>query len=216
MAHVEPLAREQLPELEAVFAGAEAAMGFVPNSMLTMAHMPQLPLAFSLLAGAAFGADIRPQLQAFAQIAPQDPNAAQALPGELVQLIAYCVSLASGCRYCQAHTSHSGHRQGLSEDKLGDVLNFESSTLFSEAEKAVIALALAAADVPNASTQAHFEALRAHFTERQIVQIVSVISLFGFLNRWNDTMATQLEQAPVEFARAVLADGGWQVGKHSA
>ena len=216
MPHVEPLERAQLSDLEAVLAGAEAAMGFVPNSMLTMAHMPQLPLAFSLLAGAAFGADIRPQLQAFAALAPADPKAAQALPGELVQLIAYCVSLASGCRYCQAHTSHNGHRQGLSEGKLGEVLNYESSALFSGAEKAVIALALAAAEVPNASTEAHFEALQGHFNQRQIVQIVSIISLFGFLNRWNDTMATELEQAPVEFAQAVLADGGWQVGKHSA
>ena len=95
MAHVEALSRQALSELEPVFAGAEAAMGFVPNSMLTMAHMPQLTLAFSLLAGVTFGADIRPQLQAFAQLAPEDENAHEALPGEWVQLIAYCVSLAS-------------------------------------------------------------------------------------------------------------------------
>lgn len=215
MAHVEPLQREELGALEAVFAGAEAAMGFVPNSMLTMAHMPQLTMAFSLLAGVSFGADIRGQLKAFAELAPEDPNAGEALPGESVQLIAYCVSLTSGCRYCQAHTSHNGHRQGLSEAKLGDVLNYAASAHFSEAEKAVIALALAAGEVPNSSTAEHFDALRAHFSERQIVQIVAVISLFGFLNRWNDTMATQLESAPVEFAQAVLAGGGWQPGKHA-
>ena len=88
MAHVEPLQRQDLGELEPVLAGAEAAMGFVPNSMLTMAHMPQLTMAFSLLAGVSFGADIRAQLQAFADLAPEDPHAAQALPGDLVQLIA--------------------------------------------------------------------------------------------------------------------------------
>lgn len=215
MAHVEPLQREVLGDLEAVLAGAEAAMGFVPNSMLTMAHMPQLTMAFSLLAGAAFGADIRGQLQAFAQRVPQDPNAAAALPGNMVQLIAYCASLTSGCRYCQAHTSHNGHRQGLSEAQLADVLNYATSEHFSAEEKAVIALALAAGEVPNSSNAGHFEALREHFSERQIVQIVAVISLFGFLNRWNDTMATQLESAPVEFAQSVLADGGWQLGKHA-
>ena len=216
MAHVEPLDRAALSDIEAVFTGAEAAMGFVPNSMLTMARMPQLTLAFSLLAGVTFGADIRPQLKAFAELASEDPNAAQALPGEWVQLIAYCVSLTAGCRYCQAHTSHNGHRQGLDEEKLAAVLSYESSDLFSDAEKALIALALAAGEVPNASSQAHFDALRAHFSERQIVQIVAVISLFGFLNRWNDTMATQLESAPIEFAQTVLADGGWQIGKHAS
>ena len=44
--------------------------------------------------------------------------------------------------------------------------------------------------------------------ERQIVQIVGVISLFGFLNRWNDTVATQLESAPSEFAHGVLEASG--------
>ncbi len=214
MAHVEPLQREDLGDLEAVFAGAEAVMGFVPNSMLTMAHMPQLTMAFSLLAGVTFGADIRGQMKAFAEMAPADPNAAEALPGDMVQLIAYCVSLTAGCRYCQAHTSHNGHRQGLSEAKLASVLDYEASTEFSPAEKAVIALALAAGEVPNSSDPTHFAALQQHFSDRQIVQIVAVISLFGFLNRWNDTMATQLEATPIEFAQAVLADGGWQAGKH--
>jgi hypothetical protein len=58
--------------------------------------------------------------------------------------------------------------------------------------------------------------LRHYFSERQIVQIVAVIALFGFLNRWNDTMATELEPAPVDFAQAVLAQTGWAVDKHAS
>ena len=53
--------------------------------------------------------------------------------------------------------------------------------------------------------QRHFDALRHHFSERQIVQIVALISVFGFLNRWNDTMATALEGHPTDFAEAVCA-----------
>jgi len=216
MAHVAPVARDALRSLEPVLAGAEAAMGFVPNSMMTMAHMPQLTMAFSMLAGVVFGADLRPQIEAFAQIVPADDKADEALPPALVQLIAFCVSLSAGCRYCQAHTSHSGHRRGLREDQLAAVVDYERSALFSDAEKAVIGLALAAGEVPNGATSDHFAALRAHFSERQIVQIVAVISLFGFLNRWNDTMATQLEDAPVEFAERVLRGLGWHVDKHGA
>jgi hypothetical protein len=37
-----------------------------------------------------------------------------------------------------------------------------------------------------------------------------VIALFGFLNRWNDTLATPLEDEPIEY----LSRGGWQAGKH--
>ena len=53
-----------------------------------------------------------------------------------------------------------------------------------------------------------------HFSERQIVQIVAVISMFGFLNRWNDTMATRLETAPREFAAVALGASGRTAAKH--
>lgn len=58
------------------------------------------------------------------------------------------------------------------------------------------------------------EALSEHFTDRQVVEIVSVIALFGFLNRWNDTLATTLEDEPVAFAGNTLKSSGWEPGKH--
>ena len=215
MAHVKPRARAELAALDPVLAGVEASMGFVPNSMVTMAHMPQLTMAFSMLAGVVFGGDLQPMIDSFQKIVPTDTKADEQLAPELVQLIAYAVSLSAGCRYCQAHTSHSGHRLGLDEEKFAQILNFEDSALFDPAEKAVVGLALAAGQVPNEANAEHFEALNAHFSQRQIVQIVAVISLFGFLNRWNDTMATELEPAPVDFAQRVLRSSGWQVDKHA-
>ena len=216
MAHMTPRSLEDMPELAPVFEGAKAAMGFVPNSMLTMAHMPQLPIAFSMLANVVFGGDLKPLVAMMAQVVPEQTEGEQSLPPDLVQLIAFSTSVSSGCRYCQAHTSHSGHKRGLSQDKLDDVLKFETSDNYSDAEKAVVALSLAAGAVPNESNADHFSALRAHFTERQIVQIVAVISMFGFLNRWNDTMATQLESDPTEFAQQALGAVDWQLGKHNS
>ena len=216
MAHVEARERSELAGLESVLANAEAAMGFVPNSMLTMAHMPQLTMAFSMLAGVVFGGDLKGMMQNFAEIVPTDANAGEALTPDQVQLIAYSVSLAAGCRYCQAHTSHNAHRFGVSEEKLNDILRYESSPHFSDADKALVGVALAAGEVPNGAAPEHFAALEAHFSTRQIVQIVAVIALFGFLNRWNDTMATQLEAMPIEFAEKALAPAGWQIGKHTA
>ena len=216
MAHLEPLTREQLPALEPMLAASEAMMGFVPNSMLTMAYMPQLNVAFTLLAGTVFGNDLQPTLQAAAQAVPTDENADQALAPELLQLIAYASSLAAGCQYCQAHTSHNAHRFGLSDEKLNEVLNFADSAVYSSAEKAVIDIAMAAGQVPNGTESAHFDALKEHFSQRQIVQIVATISLFGFLNRWNDTMATALEDMPMDFAASALGPSGWQAGKHGS
>jgi alkylhydroperoxidase family enzyme len=136
------------------------------------------------------------------------------LEPQLVQMVALAASNAAGSRYCQAHTSHTGHRVGVDESKLADVYRLESSERFDDAERAALRLAFAASSVPNRSSPEHFDALRQHFDEAQIAAIVAVISLFGFLNRWNDTIGTELEPAARQFGERVLSGSGWVVGKH--
>jgi len=46
MTHITPRSREELTELEPLFKAVEASMGFVPTSMLTMAHWPELMQAW--------------------------------------------------------------------------------------------------------------------------------------------------------------------------
>ena len=75
-------------------------------------------------------------------------------------------------------------------------------------------LALKAAKQPNEATQADFDALKEHFDDGQIVEIVASIALFGYLNRWNDTMATELEPLAVEVAERTIGPVGWEPGKH--
>ncbi|MYF12704.1 MAG: carboxymuconolactone decarboxylase family protein [Gammaproteobacteria bacterium] len=216
MSHVKPRLPGEVPGLQPVFQAAEAAMGFVPNSMRTMAHMPQLPFAFASLANVIFGGDLKALMAGLADRIPEQEDAAQNLPPGLVQLIAFATSLAAGCRYCQAHTSRSAHRVGEDAAKFDAILTYDESPLFSEAERAALALAFAAGSVPNESDSGHFERLREHFTDRQIVQIAGVIALFGFLNRWNDTLATELEAMPRDFAATALSGIDWQVGKHAS
>ncbi|MCZ6890356.1 MAG: carboxymuconolactone decarboxylase family protein [Gammaproteobacteria bacterium] len=216
MAHVAPLERGDLPGLANIFTGVEAAMGFVPNSMLTMAYMPQLTLAFSTLARVVNGGDLKAMVPMLAEMTPEPTDVDQNLPPALLQLIAFSVSTAAGCRYCQAHTSDSMVRAGGDRAKLDDILIYDTSPHFDDAERAVVALAFAAGRVPNEAAAEHFEALRRHYTERQIVQIVALISMFGFLNRWNDTMATALEDHPTEFAQDALGSIDWAAGKHGS
>ena len=214
MSHVTPRSAADVPALASIFNGAAATMGFVPNSMLTMAHMPQLPVGFMMLVNAVFGGDLKALMTQMQTVVAELPDSEPGLAPGMVQLIAFACSVSAGCRYCQAHTSHSAHRLGEDQAKFDDVLSFETSSAYSAAERAVVALALAAGAVPNESAPAHFDRLREHFSEPQIVQIVAVISMFGFLNRWNDTMATQLEGPAVEFATQALGSVGWQLGKH--
>lgn len=220
MAHIPPLDTDSHPELQPILAGAAAAMGFVPNSTRTMAHMRQLPFVFSALFGTIMGGDAKAIFAGLQGVLPEQNAAEENLPAELLQLIAYCVSLSAGCRYCQAHTGHNTERASAAPaeqaERLAQVLNYETAECFTAAERAAIGLALAAGQLPNASDGEHFMALREHYSERQQVQIVAVISLFGFLNRWNDTLATTLEQTPTDFAQEHLLGGGWQLSKHAA
>ncbi|NOX49066.1 MAG: hypothetical protein GXP16_00815, partial [Gammaproteobacteria bacterium] len=147
MPHINPRHREDLEVLEPVLAASQALMGFVPNSMTTMAHVPQLTVAVSMLAGVVFGGDLQQMMRNYQSVVENQALGRADHPGltaELVQLIAYSVSLSAGCQYCQAHTSHNANRFGISEEKLQQVLSYETADVFSSEERALIAIALAA------------------------------------------------------------------------
>ena len=99
-------------------------------------------------------------------------------------------SAGSGCRYCQAHTSSNASRFGISEEKLAAIWEFETSDHFDDAERAALRVAFGAGQSPNQVSDDDFAALKQHYNDDQATAIVSVIAMFGFLNRWNDTMAT--------------------------
>jgi alkylhydroperoxidase family enzyme len=136
------------------------------------------------------------------------------VPAELKWLVAHAVSASAGCRYCQAHTAANSEKAGLSVAKIEALMEYETNAVYSPPERAAVALALAAGQVPNTASREHFDALRPHFSESGIVEIVAVISLFGWLNRWNDTLASDLEAAPLDFANTHLGPSGWSPGKH--
>lgn len=195
MARIDPLPTEALAAHEDRLQLVEQAMGFVPNSMPTMARVPGLLEGFVSLAGGVLANDL--------------------VPNDLKQMVALMSSVGGGCRYCQAHTGHNAERLGVSEEKLSEIWSFETSEHFTDAERVALRLAFHAGQVPNQATDEDFAALKEHWTDDQAAALVAVISMFGFLNRWNDTMATTLEEEPTHFGERVLGDNGWQLGKHA-
>jgi uncharacterized peroxidase-related enzyme len=187
--HIGGGTRESFKDLEDDFTRIESFMGYLPNSHLSMAKNPNLSNGFSTLAGAVFGS--------------------KHLNMDLVNLIALASSLSSGCKYCQAHTSHGASKVGVSPEKIAEILKCKESDQFIESEKAALDLAFAAGVTPNASKKDHFVELQKHFNDEAIIDIVAVIALFGFLNRWNDTLGTVLEDVPKEFVEKELQPLGW-------
>jgi len=128
--------------------------------------------------------------------------------------ISLACSYAAGCLYCQSHMANLSHLHNASDKKITAILDYETSDQFTNAERAALDLTFKAAQMPNAVTQAEFDALSEYFNDKQIVEIVSSIALFGYLNRWNDTMATALEPLPNQRAERLLGSQGWSPGKH--
>jgi uncharacterized peroxidase-related enzyme len=182
MSRIEPIAREDLPEdALPLLDMAEGMMGFLPNDVLVLARNPALLKSLGTLVSAVYGQGTL------------DPG--------FKRLIAYITSTASGCVYCQAHTAHGAHHEGIERAKIDAAWEYETSDLFTEAERAALRVAQGAGVTPNAVTDAEFNDLKNYYSEGEIVEIVGVISMFGFLNRWNATMATELEQVPADFMK---------------
>ena len=190
-----PLPPEYSPELKQEFGSFLNSLGFVPNSVLTMQRKPALVRAFVALQGAIWGADSN-------------------VDRGFKRLIGHVASTAARDPYSMAHTASAAMHFGIVENKLAAVRGYKSSSLFSPAERAALDIAAAASAIPNAVTDAMFAALRKHWSEEQIVEIVAAIAATGFVNRWNTTMATPLEAEPLAVGERHLASHGWSPGPH--
>ena len=132
----------------------------------------------------------------------------------LKRLVAYISSYTTGCQYCQAHGIRAAERYGAAEDQLINIWEYKTHPAFSDAERAALDFSVAASSVPNAVDEKIADALRAHWDEGEIVEIAGVVALFGYLNRWNDSMGTTIESGAIESGEKFLTDHAWTGGKH--
>jgi uncharacterized peroxidase-related enzyme len=192
---VDPLPPDTNPEVRELARFFNETLGFCPNSVLTMQRRPAIAKAFISLNMAVMENRGR-------------------VTSSLKRLIGFISSHAAGCRYCQAHTIRAAERYGAEEEKLKNIWEYKIHPAFSEAERAALDFALTASTIPNGVNAKVQENLKAHWDDGEIVEILGVIALFGYLNRWNDSMATTLEEAAEESAHQRLSQMGWEPGKH--
>ncbi len=192
---VAPLPPDADAEVRALARFFDETLGFCPNSVLTMQHRPAIASAFIQLNMAVMANEGR-------------------VTSALKRLIGYVASRAAGCRYCEAHTVRAAERYGAPTEQLVHIWDYRTHPAFNEAERAALDFALAASTVPNAVDAGVQARLHAHWDDGEIVEMLGVIALFGYLNRWNDSMATTLEEDAEASARQWLTADGWERGKH--
>ena len=170
-------------------------LGFCPNSVLTMQRRPNIAKAFIEL-----------------NMAVMENHGK--LTSEFKRLLAFVSSNTAGCRYCQAHTIRAAERYGSSSERLENVWDFKNQDIFTDSEKAALQFAQEASMVPVNVSRDTEKQLHIYWSDDDIVEIMGVIALFGYLNRWNDVMATSLEGDAITSGQDLLKGISWVTGKH--
>ena len=192
---VTPLPADSNTEVAELAEFFNETLGFCPNSVLTMMHRPKIAKAFIELNMAVMENQGR-------------------VTSALKRLIAYVSSNVTGCRYCQAHTIRAAERYGAEQEQLDNIWEYQTHPAFSPAERAALDFSIAASTVPNGVDADIQTRLHEHWNDNDIVELLGVISLFGYLNRWNDSMATTLEEGAIASGESLLAHQGWCIEKH--
>ena len=197
MARIKPLDVDELdPMLTPAVDAYLKRGGHVANSFRTMARRPKVAKAYD---------DLRNALMDSLTISKTLRN-----------LMFHIMSYEAGCQYCQDHSISSiANDPDVSAEKLEALWDYDNSPHFTDAERAALRFAQASASVPNAVSDGDFDELRKFYSDDQIVEIVSVLSVGAFINRWNDTMGSELEEKPRAVAENLLGSKGWSVGKHA-
>jgi alkylhydroperoxidase family enzyme len=194
MARLTPIEHFDAPTRQMLDGVLRGNFDEVPNSIGTLALRPPILESSVLLWQAVMG------------------------PGQVDRALKWMVgniaSKAHGCMYCAAHTVTGAGKAGVAADKLDALWSFESSALFDERERTALRFAFLGAQSPNGLNDSDFVEMKVYFSEPQIAEILAVVSVYGFFNRWNDSLATPLEIAPKTFAQEHLGSHGWEPGRH--
>ena len=192
---VNPLPADHDEETRKLADFFNETLGFCPNSVLTMQHRPAISKAFINL-----------------NMAVMENHGS--VTSALKRMIGWVSSNAAGCRYCQAHTIRAAERYGAEQEQLDNIWEYKTHPAFSAAEKIALDFSIAATMIPNAVDEVIKTELYKYWNEGEIVEMLGVISLFGYLNRWNDSMGTVVETGAIESAEKYLGKHDWEVGKH--
>lgn len=185
-AHIDPLAQLQAGDTPERLQALVDFVGYRPHALLTMARQRGLLAAVLDLVQATL----------------RGPGPLE----EPLRFLAACeASRVAGCGYSAAHAAHVALHLGVPLAQLAALDRAADSPLFSPRERTALALAGVAAQPQAAASvrDAAFAAARACFHEEELLALVAAVSAFGWFNRWNSLVRTQLEAEPATVVAAL-------------
>jgi len=148
-----------------VFESFEKDTGSVPEWVKVMAHRPEILKEFVELFKSIMGkGEIEPYLK---------------------WKIAYTVSNALKCAFCVDVTEKMLAKLGADKEMIENIKGMKE---LPEDESDILELVKDVTDNANVDNPEVFERLRKKLSEAQIVEVISVIGLFNYINRFNNTL----------------------------
>ena len=149
-----------------IFQSYLDSKGFVPNWVRIMANDPDILVAFTALMKTTMG-----------------PNKVDA---KLKWMIANEVSDLNKCTYCVGVTE--GMLKSLGADEKLIEEQIKNQTNLTPAEEAALSYAKTVTKEAYKVPDNTFNTLEQHFSQEQILEITTVVSLFNYINRFNDAL----------------------------
>jgi alkylhydroperoxidase family enzyme len=114
---------------------------------------------------------------------------------KVLQLVIIKTSALNGSAYCMSHNVPLGRKLGLSQEQIAAVQSsdYMSSAALDERQKAAIRWAEAVTNMTARDDEAAFQAMKQHFSERQIVELTVFCGMWNYSNRLCEALHVDLE-----------------------
>ncbi|MHB8532016.1 MAG: carboxymuconolactone decarboxylase family protein [Solirubrobacteraceae bacterium] len=136
------------------------------------------------------------------------------VPAHLRALVQLKSAVMQGCEMCRDIGSSEARANGVAERQLIELHRYRESEHFDELERLALDLAVAMTLTPVQVTDELIEALREHFDDGQLVELVQLVAVENLRSRFNGAFAlgaagfsdgmvcARMESAPAAVASA--------------
>ncbi|MEU0247300.1 carboxymuconolactone decarboxylase family protein [Streptomyces sp. NPDC006235] len=136
-----------------------------------------------------------PQRMNFSAVAPRvfkavlalDAAAREGLDAVLLELVQIRASQINHCAYCIDYHTSDARKAGEREERIYQLSAWEESSLYTEKERAALALTEAVTLLPQGVPDEVYGEAAKHFDDKELAQLIALIFTVNAWNRMNVT-----------------------------
>lgn len=121
----------------------------------------------------------------FKAVLALDAAAREGLDPVLLELVQIRASQINRCAYCIDYHTSDARKAGETEERIYQLSAWEESSLYTEKERAALALTEAITLLPQGVPDEVYDEAAKHFDEKELAQLIALIFTVNTWNRMN-------------------------------